>query len=211
MSDNQRQQEFESLTKKHVGEMWRTAFRMVGHRDTADDIVQEACLRAYRAFDEYESGTNYKAWIFRILTNLCRDDQRREYRAPFKEWNDEEVDRVTCNYYCQPDAELQSNEFAVARHEAMSRLPPKIRVVVSLSLIGEFDYNQIAQLLDIPVGTVRSRLSRGRMRLQRELFEFNAEHGHSEDTKVIQKENKVVAKSTANVLQIYPKPVKQKC
>jgi len=211
MCNKQRQQAFESLTQKHVGEMWRTAFRMVGHRDSADDIVQETCLRAYRAFDEYESGTNYKAWIFRILTNLCRDDRRREYRAPFKEWNDEEVNRVTSNYYCQPDAELQSSEFAVASHEAMNKLPPKVRAVVSLSLIGEFEYSQIAQLLDIPIGTVRSRLSRGRMLLQRELFEFSVEHGKSETTSVYRKENEKVATPGSNVLHLYPKPVKQKC
>ena len=72
---------FESLTRPHIDALWRTAFRMTGHRDDADDLTQAACLKAYRSFPQFEPGSNYRAWIFRILTNLCLDHLRRQARC----------------------------------------------------------------------------------------------------------------------------------
>ena len=73
-----REETFENLTQPHVDALWRTAFRMTGDRDAADDLTQEACLRAYRSFSRFKPGSNYRAWIFRILTNLCLDHLRRK-------------------------------------------------------------------------------------------------------------------------------------
>lgn len=166
---------FEALARKHIEALWRTALRMSGSRETADDLVQETCLRAFRSFSEYESGTNFKAWIFRILTNLCKDYYRRESRTPLKEWDDVEVKKATAQSnhgISQPDAVLEATDLTKDTYTAMSALKPNIRVVVSLSLLGDFSYQQISELLDIPVGTVRSRLNRGRMQLQADLFKY---------------------------------------
>lgn len=163
---------FELLTRQHVAALWRTAFRMTGCRDAADELTQEACLKAFRSLNQYQAGTNYKAWIFRILTNLCRDHLRRESRAPFKAWNAEEVNAALASRQqsnSQPEMHCQRTRFYADAIEAMARLTPEVRQVVALSLLDGLTYQQIAHAVDVPIGTVRSRLSRGRKQLQMDL------------------------------------------
>ena len=179
MSDQSVPDDFEAMTRVHVDALWRTALRMTGSRESADDLVQETCLRALRSFDRYQTGTNYKAWLFRIMTNVCKDIGRREARSPFQSWDDAQVEIVTAKHAqsCKalPEDELQNHEFVKDAHQALLRLPPNIRMVVSLSLLSEHTYSEIALMMNIPVGTVRSRLSRGRLYLQRELLAHRTE------------------------------------
>lgn len=170
-----RRQQFESLTKVHLDAMWRTALRMTGDRDAADDLTQDACLSAYRCFDQFEQGTNYKAWIFRILTNGCRDYLRRENKAPFKVWDNDEVNAtVACNreIKSQPEHHLQQKEMYSQATDAMAELRPDVRLIVCMSLLEGLSYQEISDVVDIPVGTVRSRLSRGRKQLQKLLHSY---------------------------------------
>ena len=164
---------FEILTRPHVTALWRVALRMTGDRDAADDLTQEACLRAYRAFDRFEDGTNYKAWLLRIMTNLCLDLLRRRARSalvPFSEDGGHapsmapEADR--------PDAQLVRKRFREELAYAMDKLPPEVRLVVSLALLKGLSYREIAEIADCPVGTVRSRLNRGRKQLQQDLQHY---------------------------------------
>ena len=164
-----RRREYEELTRPLVGPLWRTAFRMTASRDVADDLVQDACLQAYIAFANYESGTNYKAWIFRILTNLCRDYLRRESRSPITDWRNEEINATVASNSengGQPDMQLQQCELYADTIEALSCLPPGIRTVVCLSFFEGLTYQEIAVAEGIPIGTVRSRLSSGRNHLK---------------------------------------------
>jgi len=215
--DNSRKGKFESMTRKHVDSLWTTALRMSGSRETADDLVQETCLRAYRAFDEYQPGTNYKAWIFRILTNLYKDCIRRESRSPLV-FDDESVLReAASNSIRAPDRELLASEFNVAVKMAMRRLRPDVRVVISLSLLGDFSYEQIAELMDIPVGTVRSRISRGRLQLQRDLLDYVEDEDLNKCKKEnsLSKKNKQAKKTEStdmgNVLEFSKKTANLKC
>lgn len=166
---------FEHLTRPHVPALCRTALRMTGDNQVAEDLTQETCLRAYRAFEKFEDGTNYQAWIFRIMTNLCTDFLRRKSRAPFVDWDDGEVDAVLARYCSeteQPDIQLLHKTFRGDAYRAMARLAPEVRLVVSLALLDGFTYQEIAEVANCPVGTVRSRLNRGRQQLQKELREY---------------------------------------
>lgn len=158
---------FEDLTQPHVDALWRVAHRMTGDRDAADDLTQETCLRAYRAFDTFEHGTNYKAWIFRILTNLCSDHLRRRARAPFRVIDaDSEPPEMIAPAHEAPDNQLMRKGFRDDLSDALEALSPELRLVMSLSLLKELSYEEIATIAECPVGTVRSRISRGRQSLR---------------------------------------------
>ena len=164
---------FESLTRPHVTALWRVGLRMTGDRDAADDLTQEACLRAYRAFDRFEEGTNYKAWLLRIMTNLCLDLLRRRARAvlvPLGEDGDHAPSVAPENE--RPDAQLIRKRFREELAHAMDKLPPEVRLVVSLALLKGLSYQEIAEIAGCPVGTVRSRLNRGRKQLQQDLRHY---------------------------------------
>lgn len=159
--------EFEDMTQPHVDALWRVAHRMTRDRDLADDLTQEACLRAYRAFDQFELGTNYKAWIFRILTNLCADHLRRQTRTPFCVVDTEDgMPDLMAPMHELPDHQLMRKDFRRDLETALSALSPDLRLVMSLSLLQELSYSEIAMISDCPVGTVRSRISRGRQKLR---------------------------------------------
>lgn len=166
---------FESLTRPHVGALWRTAFRMCGDRSVADELTQEACLNAYRSFSRFQPGTNYRAWIFRILTNLCLDHARRLKRSPIVSTD------LDANFLENgpsapraqgPDFQIVRTEVRTAVLQAMNRLKPEIRLVVSLALLEDHTYQEIAEIAGCPVGTVRSRLSRGRQKLKEDLRDY---------------------------------------
>ena len=164
---------FESLTRPHVGALWRVALRMTGDRDAADDLTQETCLRAYRAFDRFEDGTNYRAWIFRIMTNLCSDWLRRQARSPFAALGEaDDTVPLPAPETDRPDVQLNAKRFREELFRAMENLAPEVRLVISLALLKELSYQEIAEIAGCPVGTVRSRISRGRQQLQQDLRDF---------------------------------------
>ena len=165
-----REETFESLTRPHVDAMWRTAFRMTGDHDDADELTQEACLNAYRSFSHFEPGSNFRAWIFRILTNLCLDHLRRQARSPVVRSDPDGKDlesAATVPRERDPDVRAFRSEIRTEVLRAMSQLTPEIRLVVALALLEERSYKEIAEIVGCPVGTVRSRLSRGRRQLRR--------------------------------------------
>ena len=167
-----REETFENLTRPHIDALWRTALRMTGDRDAADEVTQETCLKAYRSFSRFKPGSNYRAWIFRILTNLCLDHLRRQKRSLEVR---SEVDAnvlesgATTRRDHDPDVQVLRTEIRSAVLRAMSQLTPEIRLVVSLALLEDRTYQEIAEIAGCPVGTVRSRLSRGRQQLRRSL------------------------------------------
>ncbi|MEM7042141.1 MAG: sigma-70 family RNA polymerase sigma factor [Pseudomonadota bacterium] len=163
---------FTGLVQPLLDSLYRTAFRMVEDRLTAEELVQEACLKAYARIDRFQEGTNFKAWLFRILTNLCIDHLRKRAGVTFLPL--ETVAEPTGTTILQADGRTpeavaigRSVEGAVAR--ALSAMAPELRVVVMLVLVEEMTYAEAAQSLDLPVGTVRSRLHRARAELKRRL------------------------------------------
>lgn len=152
--------------------LYRTAFRMVEDRVIAEELVQDACLKAYGQFERYEDGTNFKAWIFRILTNLCIDQVRRRAGATFVP-----IDGLPKSVGATALAtKIASPEtLAIGRNvggivsQALSSLSPELRVVAMLILVEEMTYAEAAESLELPLGTVRSRLHRARAELQENL------------------------------------------
>jgi RNA polymerase sigma-70 factor (ECF subfamily) len=156
--------------------VYRVARRLVPSREEAEDLVQDTYARAFRSWRQYQPGTNLRAWLLRILTNLNIDRGRRKQRAPEMqplEANDYFLyDRLT-----DSDGENLDEQRVVERLsqdsivEALADVPHDFRDVIVLVDIGDFSYADAAQILEIPIGTVMSRLHRGRRILKQELAE----------------------------------------
>ncbi len=168
--------EFDQLLRPHVELLYRTALRMTADSHLAEDLVQETCLRAFRSFDSFTKGSNFRAWVYRILSNAAIDNARRNANVSFIEWDDDETGNVRPGAYSEigrsPEVHVLHQSFMNDAFKAMMRLSPEIRMVVALSILEEFSYDEIAQSVGCPVGTVKSRLSRGRKQLQEELGEY---------------------------------------
>ena len=166
---------FEEEALDLADQVYRVARRLVSSREEAEDLMQETYARAFRSWRSFQPGTNLRAWLLRILTNLNIDRGRRQQRAPDMQPL-EEGDYFLYNKLeetGEPPAEERvddrlSQDDAVA---ALSVVPHDFRDVIVLVDIGDFSYADAAQILDIPIGTVMSRLHRGRRILKRELAE----------------------------------------
>jgi RNA polymerase sigma-70 factor, ECF subfamily len=170
---------FEEEALELADQIYRVARRLVSTREEAEDLVQETYARAFRSWRSYTPGTNLRAWLFRILTNLNIDRGRREQRAPdFQPM--EEGDYYLYNRLEQ-DGDVEDEQRIVERLsqdsvvEALSSVPHNFRDVLVLVDIGDFSYQDAAQILDVPIGTVMSRLHRGRRILKKELAETAVE------------------------------------
>jgi RNA polymerase sigma-70 factor (ECF subfamily) len=177
--DARERAKFEEEVLQLADQVYRVARRLVSSREEAEDLVQETYARAFRSWRSYTPGTNLRAWVFRILTNLNIDRGRREQRAPVTEPL-EEGDYFLYNRL-EEDGGAADEERVVERLSqdgivrALSAVPHDFRDVIVLVDIGDFSYQDAAQILDIPVGTVMSRLHRGRRVLKRELAETAVE------------------------------------
>jgi RNA polymerase sigma-70 factor (ECF subfamily) len=159
---------------------------MTGQPSSAEDLVQEAFLRAFRAFNQFERGTNFKAWLFRILTNVFLNDYRRKGREPqstdFAEV--EPADPATeGGEFKTEDVEAIRAHLGDEAVKAIDRLPSDFRIPFLLSTFEGFSYKEIASILDIPMGTVMSRLFRARRLLKSDLKEYAKASGYLKDRK----------------------------
>ena len=168
---------FEEEALGFADQVYRVARRFVGTREEAEDLVQETYARAFRSWQSFTPGTNMRAWLLRILTNLNLDRGRRIQRTPDLQPL-EESDYYLANKLASAGGEeVLEQEQVVARLsqnsvvDALSDIPPQFRDVVVLVDIGDFSYADAAQILDIPLGTVMSRLHRGRRLLKARLAE----------------------------------------
>jgi RNA polymerase sigma-70 factor (ECF subfamily) len=169
-----------------MGSLYTAALRMTRNPADAEDLVQETYLKAYRAFDSFQEGTNLKAWLYRILTNTFINSYRAKKRRP----DESDIDDVENLYLYRRLGGLEgasagrSAEEEVLDHfteaevkEAIESLPEQFRMAVLLGDVEGFSYKEIAEILDIPIGTVMSRLHRGRRALQKRLYEFGRQRG----------------------------------
>ncbi len=168
---------FEEEALELADQVYRVARRLVRSREEAEDLVQETYARAFRSWQSYTLGTNLRAWLLRILTNLNIDRGRRQQRAP-EVTPLEEGDYFLANKMAEAAGEQALDQERVVERlsqnavvDALSALPHDFRDVVVLVDIGEFSYADAAQILDIPIGTVMSRLHRGRRLLKQRLAE----------------------------------------
>jgi RNA polymerase sigma-70 factor, ECF subfamily len=180
---------FESSLTPILTAVYGTALHMTRNRDDAEDLVQEAALQAFRAFESFQDGTNFKAWFFRILTNLFINAYRKRQRGP-------EIDRLAdlenapALYLFKQTREMGMHAWtpdpaalviekveAEEVSRAIAALPEDYRIVSALYFMEEFSYQEIAEIVGCPVGTVRSRLHRGRRMLQKALWHVAEQQG----------------------------------
>jgi RNA polymerase sigma-70 factor (ECF subfamily) len=168
---------FEEEALEYADQVYRVARRLVGSREEAEDLVQETYARAFRSWRSFTPGTNLRAWLFRILTNLNVDRGRRIQRSPdFQPL--EEGDYYLANRLAAAEGEQALDQERVVERlsqegivNALAEVPHDFRDAIVLVDIGEFSYAEAAQILDIPIGTVMSRLHRGRRILKQKLAE----------------------------------------
>ena len=177
----------------YMDQLYGAARRMTRNDAAAEDLVQETYLRAYKGFHRFAEGTNLRAWLFRILTNLFINEYRRRKRRP------EEVDLGdTDTLYLyrglggadsarlarSAEDELLDGLTSGEVRDAIEALPESYRVAVLLADVEGFAYKEIAEILDIPIGTVMSRLHRGRKRLRQTLQEYGEARGLVDDSPI---------------------------
>jgi RNA polymerase sigma-70 factor (ECF subfamily) len=182
-------QRFESCLRPILNAVYGTALHLTRDRDDAEDLVQEAALQAFRACDSFQEGTNFKAWLFRILTNLFINAYRKRQRTPEVDSLSESDDAPALYLFkrtreigmhtqtSDPAALVIERLDAEQVSRAIAALPEDYRVVSALYFMEEFSYQEIAEIVGCPVGTVRSRLHRGRRMLQKALWHLAEQQG----------------------------------
>lgn len=174
--------DFETVAMPYMDLLYNYALKMTGDPEDAADLIQETYLKAFRFYDKFEKGTNIKAWLFRILKNSFINDYRKIVKEPDKiDYEDiqnfyENIksNDVTGNHI---EEDAFSNVMGDEISSALENLPEDFRTVIILSDIEGFTYEEIADFVDIPVGTVRSRLHRARKVLYANLYDYATERG----------------------------------
>lgn len=171
---------FEAEAIPHLDSLYRVALRLTGEQARAEDLVQETMLKAYRAWHTYRRGTNARAWLLTILRNTFINEYRKESREPtpvdFDAVDPMAIYRAVQN--ADPEGEFFSQIIDERVWAAIDALPEEFREVVVLSDAEELPYGEISKLLGIPMGTVKSRLFRGRRLLQQALYDHAVEMGY---------------------------------
>jgi RNA polymerase sigma-70 factor (ECF subfamily) len=178
-------QRFQEEALPLLDSLYAGALRMTRNPADAEDLLQETMLRAYRAFHRFEPGTNLKAWLFRILTNAYINVYRKRQRQPTKVSQDEveEFDLYQQLKEHDPDVNITPETIVLDNlvdsdiTQAIDDLPEQFRLAVVLSDVEGFSYSEMAEIMDVPLGTVMSRLHRGRKALQKRLWEIARDRG----------------------------------
>jgi RNA polymerase sigma-70 factor, ECF subfamily len=181
---------FSEQAMEYAPQLYTAASRMTRNSSDAEDLVQETYLKAYRSFHTFEDGSNLRAWLYRILTNtfinIYRAKQRRPQESDLADVEDLFLYRrigALESVMASRSAEDQLMDLFTDDEVklAIEKLPVNFRLPVLLADVEEFSYKEIAEMLDIPIGTVMSRLHRGRKAMQKELYEFARERGLVDD------------------------------
>jgi RNA polymerase sigma-70 factor (ECF subfamily) len=168
-----------------VDSLYNTAYRMTRNAEDAEDLVQEAYLKAYKYYEKFQEGTNFKAWLFKILKNTFINNYRKKQLQPpqsdFAEIEDAFESRVSEEAGRQiksPEEVLLEDVLDEDVQRALNDLPPDYRMAVILADLEGFSYKEIAEILEVPVGTVMSRLYRGRKQLEEAMLVYAKDHGY---------------------------------
>ena len=177
---------FTEQASPHFDGLYAAAMRMTRNPSDAEDLVQETLIRAYRGFEGFSDGTNLRAWLYRILTNTFINSYRAKQRRPEQTELDESEDLYLYRRLGGLEAakmgrsaedEMMDLFSETEVKDAIEALPESFRMCVLLADVEGFAYKEIAEMLEIPIGTVMSRLHRGRKALQRALYEFAVDRG----------------------------------
>ena len=175
---------FEADALPLLDQLYGAALRMTRNPVDAQDLVQDAYMKAYQAFDTFTPGTNLKAWMYRILTNTYINNYRKAQRRPVETHDEDVTDWHMVDTASHDSVGLESAEVEALKHipdtrirDALMELSDDYRMVVYYADVEDIPYKEIAEIMDTPIGTVMSRLHRGRKQLRAKLKDVAAEHG----------------------------------
>ena len=179
-------EDFTHDAMQHAPQLFSTAMRMTRNRSDAEDLVQETFIKAWRSFATYQQGTNLRAWLFRIMTNTYINKYNAQQRKP----TETELDDVEELFLYKRLGSVDQSQLSQSAEDqmlslftddevkkALEELPEQFRIPVLMSDVEGFSYKEIAEILEIPLGTVMSRLHRGRKAMQKMLYEYAKERG----------------------------------
>jgi len=183
--DHQRGWDFEAAAMPFVDSLYNTAYRMARNAEDAEDLVQETYLKAYKYYEKFSEGTNFKAWLFKILKNTFINNYRKKQQQPpqsdfseIEESFERRVSEEVSRQIKSPEEELLKDVLDGDVQRALDSLPSDYRMAVILADIEGFSYKEIAGILEVPVGTVMSRLYRGRKLMEAAMLKYARDHGY---------------------------------
>ncbi|BCT76725.1 ECF RNA polymerase sigma factor SigR [Sinomonas cyclohexanicum] len=183
-TDDERRERFERDAMQYVDQLYSAAMRMARNPADAEDLVQEAYAKAFAAFHQYKPGTNLKAWLYRILTNTYINLYRKRQREPQQAQTDSVEDWQLARAESHTSSGLRSAEAEALDHlpdsdvkDALQSIPEEFRLAVYFADVEGFAYKEISEIMNTPIGTVMSRLHRGRKMLRDRLADYAAERG----------------------------------
>ena len=178
-------QQFEKTTLQYIDELYGTALRLTRNDRDAEDLVQDTFLKAYKYFHQFEPGTNCRAWLFKILTNTFINGYRRrikEREIVERQENGSLQNSLVCkesvDRFSNPERRFVNAALSDDVQRALDAVPTDFRMAVILSDLQDFSYKEIADIMGTPIGTVMSRLFRGRRLLRQALYSFGVEQGY---------------------------------
>ena len=180
------QEQFTADAMQYAPQLFSTALRMTRNRSDAEDLVQETYIKGWRSFHTFQEGTNLRAWLFRIMTNTYIN----KYNAQKRKGTEVELDDVEELFLYKRLGSIDQSQLSSSAEDqmlelftddevknALEELPEDFRIPVLLSDVDGFSYKEISEMLEIPIGTVMSRLHRGRKAMQKMLYEYARERG----------------------------------
>ena len=182
LSDAERREVFVRDAVPYLDQMYSAALRYTRNPADAEDLVQETYAKAYDKFHQFRPGTNLKAWLYRILTNSYINRYRKQQRRPDEVSADADpdfslYDRIAESTVAPTEDQVLAQLTDVEVKQALSALPEQFRIAVYLADVEGFSYAEISEIMDTPIGTVMSRLHRGRSRLQKALYTYARQRG----------------------------------